>query len=191
NQSRSPTEYQEVLASNIEEYERLNRMAENLMFLARAEHGQRPLQLQVLDLGEVGDELCDYFEALAEDRQLQLDNQLSGSLMADQQLLQRALGNLLANAVRHAQPGSTVRLQRHDDAGFCWIGVHNPGPPIEAQHLGKLFDRFYRVDPSRAQPGDSGGLGLAIVHSIMQLHGGQVRVVSDTSGTLFELGFAQ
>jgi len=191
NQSRSPAEYQEVLASNIEEYERLNRMAENLMFLARAEHGQRPLQLQVLDLAEVGDGLCDYFEALAEDRQLQLDNQLSGSLMADQQLLQRALGNLLANAVRHAQPGSTVRLQRHDDAGFCWIGVHNPGPPIEAQHLGKLFDRFYRVDPSRAQPGDSGGLGLAIVHSIMQLHGGQVRVVSDTSGTLFELGFAQ
>ncbi len=190
NQSRSPAEYQEVLASNIEEYERLNRMAENLMFLARAEHGQRPLQLQALYLREVGDGLCDYFEALAEDRQLQLDNQLSGPLVADQQLLQRALGNLLANAVRHAQAGSTVRLLRHDDAGFCWIGVHNLGPAIEAQHLGKLFDRFYRVDPSRAQPGDSGGLGLAIVHSIMQLHGGQVRINSDDSGTLFELGFA-
>ena len=190
NQSRSPAEYQEVLASNIEEFERLNRMAENLMFLARAEHGQRPLQLLALDLGEVGDGLCDYFEALAEDRQLQLDNQLGGALIADQQLLQRALGNLLANAVRHAQTGSTVRLLRHDDAGFCWIGVHNLGPAIEAQHLGKLFDRFYRVDPSRAQPGDSGGLGLAIVHSIMQLHGGEVRVVSDARGTLFELGFA-
>ena len=190
NQLRSAAEYQEVLASNIEEYERLNRMAENLMFLARAEHGQRPLQLQALDLREVGDGLCDYFEALAEDRQLQLDNQLSGPLVADQQLLQRALGNLLANAVRHAQAGSTVRLLRHDDAGFCWIGVHNLGPAIEAQHLGKLFDRFYRVDPSRAQPGDSGGLGLAIVHSIMQLHGGQVRINSDDSGTLFELGFA-
>ena len=189
NQSRSPAEYQEVLASNIEEYERLNRMAENLMFLARAEHGQRPLQLQALDLGEVGDGLCDYFEALAEDRQLQLTNQLSGSLMADQQLLQRALGNLLANAVRHAQPGSTVRLLRHDDDGFCWIGVHNLGQPIDRQHIDKLFDRFYRVDPSRAQPGDSGGLGLAIVHSIMQLHGGQVRVTSDANGTLFELGF--
>ena len=190
NQSRSPTEYQEVLASNIEEYERLNRMAENLMFLARAEHGQRPLQLQVLDLAEVGDGLCDYFEALAEDRQLHLDNQLGGSLMADQQLLQRALGNLLANAVRHAQPGSTVRLLRRDEAGVCWIGVHNLGPAIDPQHIDKLFDRFYRADPSRAQPGDSGGLGLAIVHSIMQLHGGQVRVVSDASGTLFELGFS-
>ena len=191
NQSRSAAEYQEVLASNIEEYERLNRMAENLMFLARAEHGQRPLQLHVLDLGEVGEGLCDYFEALAEDRQLRLDNQLSGPLTADLQLLQRALGNLLANAVRHAQPGSTVRLLRHDDAEYGWIGVHNLGPAIDPQHIDKLFDRFYRVDPSRAQPGDSGGLGLAIVHSIMHLHGGQVRVVSNDSGTLFELGFAR
>ncbi|MFI8337818.1 heavy metal sensor histidine kinase [Pseudomonas taetrolens] len=191
NQSRSAAEYQEVLASNIEEYERLNRMAENLMFLARAEHGQRPLQLHVLDLGEVGDGLCEYFEALAEDRQLRLDNQLGGPLTADLQLLQRALGNLLANAVRHAQPGSTVRLLRHDDAEYDWIGVHNLGPAIDPQHIDKLFDRFYRVDPSRAQPGDSGGLGLAIVHSIMHLHGGQVRVVSNDSGTLFELGFAR
>lgn len=191
NQSRSAAEYQEVLASNIEEYERLNRMAENLMFLARAEHGQRPLQLHVLDLGEVGEGLCDYFEALAEDRQLRLDNQLSGPLTADLQLLQRALGNLLANAVRHAQTGSTVRLLRHDDAEYGWIGVHNLGPAIDPQHIDKLFDRFYRIDPSRAQPGDSGGLGLAIVHSIMNLHGGQVRVVSNDSGTLFELGFAR
>lgn len=190
NQTRSAAEYQEVLASNIEEYERLNRMAENLMFLARAEHGQRPLQLQTLDLGEVGEGLCEYFEALAEDRQLKLDNQLSGSLTVDQQLLQRALGNLLANAVRHAQAGSTVSLRRRDEADMCWIGVHNLGQPIDAKHIDKLFDRFYRVDPSRAQPGDSGGLGLAIVHSIMQLHGGQVRMVSDASGTFFELGFA-
>ena len=190
NQPRSAAEYQEVLASNIEEYERLNRMAENLMFLARAEHGQRPLQLQTLDLGEVGDGLCDYFEALAEDRGLLLENQLRGPLTVDQQLLQRALGNLLANAVRHARAGSTVSLQRRDEAGMCWIGVHNLGQPIDPQHIDRLFDRFYRVDPSRAQPGDSGGLGLAIVQSIMQLHGGQVRVISNDSGTLFELGFA-
>ena len=191
NQPRSAAEYQEVLASNIEEYERLNRMAENLMFLARAEHGQRPLQLQTLDLGEVGDGLCDYFEALAEDRGLLLENQLRGPLTVDQQLLQRALGNLLANAVRHAQAGTTLHLQRRDDEGMCWVGVHNFGQPIATQHLDKLFDRFYRVDPSRAQPGDSGGLGLAIVQSIMHLHGGKVRVRSDAQGTLFELGFSK
>ena len=189
NQPRSPAEYQEVLASNIEEYERLNRMAENLMFLARAEHGQRPLHLQSVNLHEVGDELCDYFDALAEDRQVRLGNSLNGTLTADLHLLQRALSNLLANAVRHAEPDSIVRLLQRDDADYCWIGVHNIGPAIEPQHLSKVFDRFYRVDPSRAEPGDSGGLGLAIVWSIMQLHGGEVRVQSDDSGTLFELGF--
>jgi len=190
NQSRSPAEYQDVLASNIEEYERLNRMAENLMFLARAEQAERALDLQTLDLHSLGSELCDYFEALADDRQLRLENQLHGELLADQQLLQRALGNLLANAVRHADEGTPISLRRRDEAGVCWLQVHNHGPVIAPEHLGKLFDRFYRVDPSRAQPGDSGGLGLAIVQSIMQLHGGRVEVSSSPLGpTRFTLVF--
>ncbi|KAE9646566.1 HAMP domain-containing protein [Pseudomonas sp. PB103] len=189
NHPRSTAEYQEVLASNMEEFERLKRMAENLMFLARAEQAERALNLQTLDLHSVGSELCDYFEALADDREVRLDNQLHGELLADQQLLQRALGNLLANAVRHADQGSVISLRRRDEPGECWLQVHNHGPAIAQEHLSKLFDRFYRVDPSRAEPGDSGGLGLAIVQSIMQLHGGQVRVSSDADGTIFELGF--
>jgi len=189
NHPRSTAEYQELLASNMEEFERLKRMAENLMFLARAEQAERALDLQTLDLHSLGSELCDYFEALADDRQLRLENQLHGELLADQQLLQRALGNLLANAVRHADEGTPISLRRRDEAGVCWLQVHNHGPVIAPEHLGKLFDRFYRVDPSRAQPGDSGGLGLAIVQSIIQLHGGRVRVSSDAAGTVFELGF--
>ncbi|MBS4081662.1 heavy metal sensor histidine kinase [Pseudomonas rustica] len=189
NHPRSTEEYQEVLASNMEEFERLKRMAENLMFLARAEQAERALNLQTLDLHSVGGELCDYFEALSDDRDVRLDNQLHGELLADQQLLQRALGNLLANAVRHADQRSVISLRRRDEAGECWLQVHNHGPAIAQEHLSKLFDRFYRVDPSRAEPGDSGGLGLAIVQSIMQLHGGQVRVSSDADGTVFELGF--
>jgi two-component system heavy metal sensor histidine kinase CusS len=189
-QPRSEAEYQEVLASNMEEFERLKRMAENLMFLARAEQAERALDRRPLDLAAVGEELCDYFEALADDRGLRLENIFSGELLADQQLLQRALGNLLANAVRHADPGTGIRLVRRDEPGMCWLQVHNQGPAIAPEHLGRLFDRFYRVDPSRAEPGDSGGLGLAIVRSIMELHGGQVRVCSDARGTLFELGFA-
>ncbi|WP_247268428.1 MULTISPECIES: heavy metal sensor histidine kinase [Pseudomonas] len=189
NHPRSTAEYQELLASNMEEFERLKRMAENLMFLARAEQAERALDLQTLDLHSVGSELCDYFEALADDRQLRLENRLHGELLADQQLLQRALGNLLANAVRHADEGTLISLRRRDEPGVCWLQVHNHGPAIAPEHLGKVFDRFYRVDPSRAQPGDSGGLGLAIVQSIMLLHGGQVRVSSDASGTVFELGF--
>lgn len=189
NHPRSTAEYQELLASNMEEFERLKRMAQNLMFLARAEQAERALDLRTLDLQDVGNELCDYFEALADDRDLRLENQLHGELLADQQLLQRALGNLLANAVRHADVGTTITLRQRDEPGICWLQVHNHGPAIAPEHLGKLFDRFYRVDPARAEPGDSGGLGLAIVQSIMQLHGGQVRVSSDATGTVFELGF--
>lgn len=189
NHPRSTAEYQELLASNMEEFERLKRMAENLMFLARAEQAELALDLRTLELHEVGNELCDYFEALADDRNIRLENALHGELVADQQLLQRALGNLLANAVRHADEGTLISLRRHDEPGVCWLQVHNHGPVIAPEHLGKLFDRFYRVDPSRAQPGDSGGLGLAIVQSIMLLHGGRVRVSNDASGTVFELGF--
>lgn len=189
NQSRSAEEYQDVLASNMEEFERLKRMAENLMFLARAEQAERALDVQVLDLTRVGEGLCDYFEALADDRNIVLENGLHGELPADQQLLQRALGNLLANAVRHGHSGSSIRLRRMDEPGWCWLQVHNQGPAIAPEHLDKVFDRFYRVDPSRAEPGDSGGLGLAIVRSIMLLHGGQVRVSSDADGCVFELGF--
>lgn len=184
-QPRSSDEYQELLASNLEEFERLNRMVENLLFLARADHGERLLNLQAVDLQALGEDLCAYFEALAEDRHLRLDNQLHGNLDGDLQLLQRALGNLLANAVRHATPGSTVTLTR---IGFQ-LNVANQGQPIAQQHLTRLFDRFYRVDASRAEPGDSGGLGLAIVRSIMQLHGGHVTVSSDPQATVFSLVF--
>lgn len=191
NHPRSTAEYQEVLASNMEEFERLKRMAENLMFLARAEQAERALDLRTLDLADIGSELCDYFEALADDRGIHLRNMFSGQLCADQQLLQRALGNLLANAVRHADVGSVISLRQRDEPGLCWLQVNNYGPAIAPEHLDKLFDRFYRVDPARAEPGDSGGLGLAIVQSIMQLHGGHVRVSSDATGTVFELGFVR
>ncbi|MNE93870.1 Sensor kinase CusS [compost metagenome] len=84
----------------------------------------------------------------------------------------------------------TVANQLRD--GRLEVSVHNLGEPIGAEHLPHLFERFYRCDPSRARPGDTGGLGLAIVRSIMQLHGGSVRVESDAHGTrlmlLFPLG---
>ncbi len=80
-----------------------------------------------------------------------------------------------------------IASQRH--GGYVDISVTNQGAPIAAEHLPRLFDRFYRCDPSRAEPGDSGGLGLAIVRSIMQLHGGAVRVESSAAGTCFTLRF--
>jgi two-component system heavy metal sensor histidine kinase CusS len=189
NQPRSSDEYRELLGSNIEEYERLNRMVENLLFLARADHGQRPVHPQAIDLAHLGEELCDYFQLLADERGACLEHSLHGTLNTDLQLLQRALGNLLANAVRHARPGTTVRLSRHDDAAFVRLCVRNEGETIAPEHLPKLFDRFFRIDPARTEPGDSGGLGLAIVQSIMTLVNGKVSASSGDGVTTFTLNF--
>ena len=189
NQPRSSDEYRELLGSNIEEYERLNRMVENLLFLARADHGQRRVHLQAIDLAHLGEELCDYFQLLADERGACLEHSLHGTLNTDLQLLQRALGNLLANAVRHARPGTTVRLSRHDDAAFVRLCVRNEGDTIAPEHLPRLFDRFFRIDPARTEPGDSGGLGLAIVQSIMTLVNGKVSASSGDGVTTFTLSF--
>lgn len=189
NQPRSSDEYRELLGSNIEEYERLNRMVENLLFLARADHGQRRVHMQAIDLAHLGEELCDYFQLLADERGACLEHSLHGTLNTDLQLLQRALGNLLANAVRHARPGTTVRLSRHDDVAFVRLCVRNEGDTIAPEHLPRLFDRFFRIDPARTEPGDSGGLGLAIVQSIMTLVNGKVSASSGDGVTTFTLSF--
>ena len=90
----------------------------------------------------------------------------------DPALVRRALANLLSNALRYGATASAVTISSVVWEDRIEVTVHNQGPPISAQHLPRLFERFYRCDPSRNQPDDSGGLGLAIVRSIMQLHGG-------------------
>ena len=114
-----------------------------------------------------------------------------GAMRGDPLMIRRAISNLLSNALRHTPDHGHVHIQLTRTPESTVIAVENTGETIPEQHLPRLFDRFYRVDPSRAQPGDSGGLGLAIVQSIMHLHGGQVQVRSDAQGTLFELGFSK
>lgn len=188
-QPRSQGEYEDVLASNIEQFERLNRMVANLLFLARADHGACPLMLESIELHSLGNELCDYFQALADDRDLTLHNELGGALMADTALLQRALANLLANALRHADPGTVVRLYGTRGKHTHALNVSNQGAVVPPEQLPRLFERFYRADDTRTDPGDSGGLGLAIVASIMALHGGCATVMSKQGETVFSLVF--
>jgi two-component system heavy metal sensor histidine kinase CusS len=187
--NRSTEDYQALLASNQEEYERLARMIDNMLFLARAERPDAVLIRAPIALHEAVAQLCDYFEGMAEERGIVLVNEADGTLAADPQLLRRALANLLANALRYGSADSPVRIASQRQGGYVAISVTNQGEPMAPEHLPRLFDRFYRCDPSRAQPGDSGGLGLAIVRSIMQLHGGAVHVESSAAGTCFTLRF--
>lgn len=189
--SRSLEDYQEVLASNQEEYERLSRMIDNMLFLARSEQPQASIHREHVDARALTEQLLDYFEGVAYEKQLSLDNLVQGQCVADPALLRRALANLIANALRYADNNSTVTVSSHSHDSQWVLSVHNSGPTIAEHHIPYLFDRFYRCDTSRNQPDDSGGLGLAIVRSIMQLHHGQVSVSSNETGTTFSLLFPQ
>jgi two-component system heavy metal sensor histidine kinase CusS len=186
---RSIEDYQNLLVSNQEEYERLARMIDSMLFLARTEQSHASVSNELINLHDLVEQLCEYFEGVAQERDVTLINQAHDQLRADPALIRRALANLLANALRYGSAATAVTISSVALGDRVEITVHNLGQPISAQHLPRLFERFYRCDPSRSQPDDSGGLGLAIVRSIMQLHGGRVSVDSNSSGTSFRLEF--
>ncbi|OXY80632.1 heavy metal sensor histidine kinase [Oceanimonas doudoroffii] len=186
---RTTEEYERLLASHLEEYQRLSRMINSMLFLARSEQPQAEIKRFPVALAPLIEQLCEYFEGMAEEANTVLVNRARGEVLADGELLRRALANLLANALRYGEPGQPITIGSEQTANGVAVFVHNKGPAIAGEHLPRLFDRFYRCDPSRTQGGDTGGLGLAIVDSIMQLHGGEVSVHSDDDGTTFTLRF--
>lgn len=110
-------------------------------------------------------------------------------MFAEPDLLRTALANLVANALRYADKGSAITLSAAARQGGLAISVHDQGPLIPDEHLGRVFERFFRGDASRSQPGDSGGLGLAIVDSIMRRHQGRAEVANVDNGVCFTLWF--
>jgi two-component system heavy metal sensor histidine kinase CusS len=183
-QPRSEDEYQALLASNLEELERISRMVESILFLARADEAQAALNRQTLNLADELQRVAGYFEGLAEEREIALHTEGDARIEADPLLLRRALSNLVANAIRYADEGSAIDIRVVERARHCRIEVENQGPTLDEATLGKLFDRFYRGDASRHQSSDSNGLGLAIVAAIMQLHGGEVMVNQPAPGRI-------
>jgi two-component system heavy metal sensor histidine kinase CusS len=186
---RSAEEYQALLASNLEEYERLSRMIENILFLARAENTQISLRRLELNLTEQLGHVAEYFEGLAEENGTSIRVQASGSIEADPVLFRRVISNLLSNALRHTPAGGVIGMTTATLREGTTISVSNPGPDIPPEHLDKIFERFYRVDEARANSSDSTGLGLAIVRSIMELHRGTVSVESSDGLTSFRVYF--
>ncbi|RJT15150.1 heavy metal sensor histidine kinase [Rahnella inusitata] len=189
-QPRSTEEYETLLANNMEELERISRMVENILFLARATDARSVLTITSIDVSAEMTRIQEYFEGLAEEREMTLHSAGEGILYADAILFQRALSNLVANAVRYAHEGTPIVVRAEPHASGMDIHVISQGDPIPPEKLGKLFDRFYRADASRSEGGSSSGLGLSIVQAIMALHQGSVRVVSSAEGeTRFTLTF--
>lgn len=185
-QPRSAAEYREVLYSNLEEFERMSRMIGDMLFLAQTENDPYNLRLVEIDVGNLLRGLFDYFEALADDRNITLCLKGHASpVHADKEMLLRALSNLLSNAIRHAPCGTSVEVIFAEDDRHTTLSVENPGEPIPEAAIPKVFDRFFRVDPARQRHSAGAGLGLAIVKSIAQVHGGSVQVTSNARLTRF------
>lgn len=188
-QNRSIEAYQQLLASNVEELERLARMLDNMLFLARTDPASALRQRQELDAAEEMERMADYFEGLAADVGISIDAQGSGVIWAEPMLLRRALANLCANAIKYGAPDSELFIRATPAADGIRLHVRNHGQTIPAEHLPRLFERFYRVDESRERSAHSNGLGLSIVATIMQLHNGAYNVSSSEGITCFELFF--
>jgi two-component system heavy metal sensor histidine kinase CusS len=188
-QARNVEEYEALLESNLEEYDRLSRMIENMLFLARADHAQVALAPRTLDARAEVEAVAEYFEAVAAERAISLSLQGHAPVRADQTLLRRALTNLLDNALRHAPQGSRVSVIVSAEREATRIRVANGGAGIPPERLAHIFGRFYRGDPARSNSAQSTGLGLAIVDSIMRLHDGRATVSSRPGLTVLELAF--
>ncbi|KPY56358.1 Heavy metal sensor histidine kinase [Pseudomonas syringae pv. spinaceae] len=187
---RPSEEYKQALESCTEELERMSRMISQMLFLASVSQPAAPLPLEVIDLGEEAEKVAELFSSSAEDRDITLQEHGAAKVSGDKLMIQRAISNLLSNAIRHGLAGSviTITLDTHEDE--VWLAVRNAGDGIDADHLPRLFDRFYRVHVSRARQQGGTGLGLAIVRSIMSLHEGQVTVQSEPGQfTTFNLIF--
>lgn len=186
--TRTVDDYRNILASNEEEFERLSRMITDMLFLAKADNQQLIPEREPLELRDEVAELLEFYDALAEEKGIQISAEGSGAVLGDRLMLRRAVSNLLSNALCYSQAGETVtvRIGNQED-GSVRLSVENTGPCIPAEHLPRLFDRFFRAESAHRRNTQGSGLGLAITRSILSAHGGEVTVSSADSITRFSL----
>jgi two-component system heavy metal sensor histidine kinase CusS len=187
--ARDASQYQNTLEVVIEEGNRLSRMVSSMLFLARADNAEQALRMEPVSTEMEFQKLVEFFEISADDQGVTLQAEGECHLMADPLLLRRALSNLLTNALRYTPRGGAIVLKAQEQGDAVLISVCDNGAGIAPEHLPYLFDRFYRVDAARSAT-DSTGLGLAVVRSIAELHGGGVSVRSQPGqGACFEMRF--
>ena len=177
---RSSGEYEEIIGSGLEECGRLAHIIDSLLFLARSENPQTQVDREQFDVAQELRKIREFYEATAQEAGVQLVAEATGPLETklNRSLFQRAVGNLITNAIAHTPPGGRVVLQAKGDASTISVEVADTGSGIPAEHLPHIFDRFYRADHTRAAGGGL-GLGLALVKSIVELHGGTVALASE------------
>jgi two-component system heavy metal sensor histidine kinase CusS len=185
---RNSDEYRSVIESTVAECERLSGIVDNLLFLARAESADQQIQCSHFSARAAVEKIVAYYQTVAEDRDITLACEGEGELFADPVLFNRALSNLLDNALRFTPDAGRIQISIVTRGANIEISVTDTGCGIAAEHLPRVFDRFYRADSSRSSTGT--GLGLALVKSIADLHGGSAAIESELEhGTTVVLTF--
>ncbi|WMN19789.1 heavy metal sensor histidine kinase [Pseudomonas piscis] len=179
-------DYREALHSNLEELQWMAQLVNDMLYLAKADHGLLAPRREMLDLAQETDMLLEFYGPLAEDAQVQLAREGSARISGDRSMLRRALSNLLDNALRFTPAAGTVQVQISDRPKDLSLSIENSGEGIAKEVLPHLFDRFYRADPARREgSSEHAGLGLAITQSIVRAHGGQIHCESGPGWTRF------
>ena len=187
-QPREGTKYRDVLTSNAEELQRLARMVSDMLYLAKMEHSLTLPSAEDIRIADEIRALFEFYDALAEDKAVQLELRGDGHVVGDRLMLRRALSNLLSNAIRHTPRLGHVVVSVSDEREGVTISVDNDGNEIPPHLLPFLFERFFRADKSRARPeSESAGLGLAITKAIVVAHGGAITVSRIDERTRFSV----
>ena len=184
---RTLDEYQDILASNLEEDEHIARMVSGMLLLAKAEENTLAHAGEAIDLAREADALIDFYEALAEEGQVRIVRQGQASVQGDRLMLRRALSNLISNALRHTPKNGQITIRVDADAAGVRLAVCNVGDPIPADQIERIFERFHRGSAQRESRGEGAGLGLAITRSIVQAHGGHITARSAEGVTCFTI----
>jgi two-component system heavy metal sensor histidine kinase CusS len=178
--NRTPEEYREVIESSVAEFGRLSGIIDNLLFLARADSAADHINRTVFDARTALEKLVEFYETVAEEQRVEITCTGHGEIYADFMLFSRAVSNLVENALHFTPAGGTIQVALATGSKECVISVADTGCGIAPEVIPRVFDRLYRADSSRSSQGT--GLGLALVKSIANLHGGSATVRSEIGG---------
>lgn len=190
--TRTPEEYRDALGSALEECERLARLVDRLLFIARSENSAAKIEREDVCILDEFKETQEFYEANAEESNVEIGIDADPELHigANRDLLRSLLGNLVSNAIAHTPPGGRIKLTAEKLTDGVSIAVSDTGRGIPPEHLPHIFNRFYRVDRSRTKTSGGVGLGLAIVNTIAKLHGATLSVSSEIGkGTTIRVKF--
>jgi heavy metal sensor kinase len=182
--------YRDTIGSMLEEANRLAALVDCLLTMARADAGRIQLQMAEVNLFDLANETVKFIEVLAEEKRqaIRIDGIRSVVVAGDRTILRQAIVNLLHNAVKYSPENCQIMVRVREAEGDAILEVQDNGPGIPLEDRTRVFERFYRVDKSRARGAGGAGLGLSIAQWAVSIHGGRIEVASEPgTGSTFRI----